>query len=152
MVCIVVVLLTAGFLWWRAKLPHSLLPKTITQQITGFTPYFYGSKIPAGYGMKVEDISVDNGVLMVPLTNPNASTIVLTEQAMPTNLKNEDLFQNSERIEGTAGIASVGGVEGRVVGTMVTNDRTVLILLTASDSAQKEDVSFLLKALQPIPR
>jgi hypothetical protein len=65
-VLVLVTVLAVAFVVWRpfTKQSPSLLPASILQQITGFTPYFYTDQIPAGYAFDSSKIVFDGRVLL----------------------------------------------------------------------------------------
>jgi hypothetical protein len=152
-VLVLVTVLAVAFVVWRpfTKQSPSLLPASILQQITGFTPYFYTDQIPAGYAFDSSKIVFDGRVLLVPLTKPNEPGVVLSEQAFPSKLTDQDLQQNGEPVRFTAGTASINTIEGRLVGTLIPNDRKTLVLISSQSDQIKDDLTTLLQQLQPLP-
>src|SRR5262249_3459271 len=139
---------------WKLRQPSSLLPADLVAQVNNFTPYFYPKKIPAGYSLDKTKASFSGGVLIMPLTKTGSPTIVINEQQIPLTLSDEQVQQNSEKVAGTLGTASINSIEGRLVGTMVvsaSNHRT-LILLNASGDADKADLTALLQGLRSMKR
>ena len=146
----VVVLTTGSLLFWRIQQPQSLLPEAITAQIQDFTPYFYIKQIPAGYSLDNTRVSFNHGVLIIPLTKPGNATITLNEQKLPTGLSDPDIQQNGEVVEGTISPATINDIEGRLLGTMLASVDHTMVLLNASGDTTKDDLTALLRGLQPI--
>jgi len=130
--------------------PTSLLPVSISSQIHGFTPYFFYKTIPNGYSYDASSTIYDQGVLIAALKGRDGSAVTLTEQAMSSSLTDEKLFGDIEAVGGTDGKATVNDVDGRIVGTMVSSDHKTLVLLTAGQATNKNDVISLLRGLSPV--
>lgn len=132
--------------WWHATQSVSLLPAAVTKQITSFTPYFYKGSIPGGYTLSATP-SFSHGVLFVSLARPGSPPLSITEQAKPANQTEDDLFASGERIEGTAGRASINSVEDRIIGVMVSLDGKTLVMVSSAGEIGKEEVAQLLRGL-----
>jgi len=144
-----VALSAAGVLTWRLTRPaSSLLPASITKQVTSFTPYFYFNSIPADYTLDITHASVRDDVMFVPLTRAGSSQVVLTEQLLPSTLHRDDVQQNGNPVDNTLGTATVNNIEGRQLGTMIVGK--TLILLSGSTDTSKEDLIKLLQGLKPL--
>ena len=146
-ICVALVTVIVGFRLFTKD--TFLLPADIGQQVTGFTPYFYNNRIPAGYALDAARSSYGNKVLMLPLTKSGAATIVMTEQHLPDSLSDEAIQQNGESVASTAGKAAINSIEGRLVGTLIIRDRKTLIIFNAPGEAAKDDIRALLQALVP---
>jgi hypothetical protein len=136
-----------GLLTWQLLKPAPLLPKSLTSQVTTFTPYFYTGKIPAGYTLDTAHASYSQGVLMLPLTKNGSPTVILAEQ-YGTQIKN--LHEGGDKVENTNDPASINSVEGRMVGVMDASAHHTLIIFNAPSGVDKDDLTALLQALKPL--
>lgn len=143
------VVVGVGLGWYFLARPVALLPASITNRIYGFSLYFYEHNIPGGYNVDASQVIYSGQVLMVPLTKPNAPTIVLTEQPLP-NIPDDNIQQNGEGVTVSTGKATINNIEGRLVGTLIPSDRHTLILLNAPGEANKDDLKVLLQELRPL--
>ena len=146
-----------GGVWaiWNAhRQPETLLPAALLQQAHGFTPYFYAGQIPAEYTLDTSKATIDQGVLIMPLTSAGKPSIVLTEQSAPSSVSQQDLQQNGDKVDGTIAPATINDIEGRLLGTMIVADKQghTLILLNALGNANKADLTDLLQGLRPTKR
>jgi hypothetical protein len=133
-----------------ASKPASLLPPGIAKQINGFTPYFYYKQVPGRYAVQTAQITYGNGVLIVPLEGPDGTRLVLTEQAMPADLSARAVQQNGKAVETSTGKATINGVEGRQVATLIPYRGRVLILINATAETNPDDLGALLQQLKPV--
>lgn len=133
----------------QSKSAASLLPQPIVQQIHGFTPYFYRSKVPSGYIFNGDQVIYDKGVLIITLVG-SKSTITMSQQAMTEQLAHQKLFDGNNFLTDTQGKAEVKIIDQRLVGTMVSTDKKTLILLHSSAATDRNDMVQLLRGLQPV--
>ena len=136
-------------IWNAHRQPATLLPAAMVQQVHDFTPYFYTGQIPAGYTLDTSKASLDQGVLIMPLTNAGKPSVVLTEESMPSSVSQQDLQQNGSKIAGTIAPATINDIEGRLLGTMIVANKRgrTLILLNAPGNTDKADLTVLLQGL-----
>jgi hypothetical protein len=148
---LVIGLITGGFAFWKANQSSSLLPANIAKNITDFTPYFFFEQIPNGYSLNTSAISFDGDIAIMPLTNPDKPTVVLTEQPLPDNLSSDLLRQDdSQQVKDTASPAIINKIEGRVVGIMTSKSNKLLLLINAPADMPTEDMAKFLQNLKPI--
>lgn len=138
-----------GVALWQLNKQQSLLPDSVVKKIGAFTPYFYNQRIPAGYSLDREHTVYDHNVLIVTLTQASDPSVVITEQPLPSDLPEDIAFKGdkTEKVETTNGKAVMNDVEGRLVGTMITNDRTTLIIINTTHKTYKNDMVALLQGL-----
>jgi hypothetical protein len=129
------------------KSSPSMLPPSLQKQAKDFTPYFFEGSIPAGYRLNESQATYDNKVLITPLSRPNGPTITITQQPMPSKLSENNLLANGEKLQTDAGPATLNDVEGRFVGTIITHDPKVLIIINTPNDTNKSDVSALMRGL-----
>lgn len=137
---IVVVIGTIGIVGWNdASTPPSLLPDaTITQM--EFTPYFYRSDIPFGYSATPANMSYSRGLLSVRLTKPNSPDITISQQKLPNQLRPEDVLAAEKKLDVPFGVGTINQVEGRLLGSIVTDDPQPILILISSQSSENQAI------------
>lgn len=140
-------LATGWLLAWQLTKSPTLLPAATTQQITGFTPYFYNNSVPAGYTFDPAALRFTNGILVATLTKQGAPSITMTQQRLPADLTDDAIQQNAETVATNVGKASINTIEGRLLGSFIVRDRNTLILFNCSGDANKDDIRALLQNL-----
>lgn len=141
---------TGAWLILRPTLVKPLLPKSITSQITGFTPYFYNEAVPAKYSFNPKAVQYNSGVLIIQLTKPGSPDVTLTQQALPAKLSPTTLLEKGTKLTTLAGSATVNSVEGRLLATIVSSSKPqTLILINTAETTSKTDVTALAQSLQP---
>src|SRR6476469_8965359 len=143
-------LVAAGWLlaWQFTKSP-TVLPPTITHQVTGFTPQFYSDTVHSGYEYSPGGVVYARGILTVTLTKKDAPAITMTQQHVPADLSDDAIQQNAEAVATSIGKAAINTIEGRLLGSLIVRDRGTLILFNTSGDANKDDIRALLQNLRP---
>jgi hypothetical protein len=59
------------------------LPKSIIQQVTGFTPYLVGTSKTNSYTLNASTVQYQNGILIFQVTNSAGKKLTITEQHIP---------------------------------------------------------------------
>lgn len=146
---VVTIILTASGVWWwsQSHQPVSLLPATISEQVP-FVTYFFNGSIPNGYSFTPDGVVYSQGLLSVALSKPGSQTITVSQQALPSSLKQSDLLSSNQKVSTPIGQATINDVDGRYLGSIVTNDVSpTLILVSSVDTGNQNDIIALMKAL-----
>lgn len=117
----------------------SLLPQSVLQEVS-FTPYFYQSTIPQGYFFSESDVTYSKGVLSIRLAKTGSPDITISQQAMPQHLKSEDVLFGNQKLQVSFGVGTINQVEGRLLGSIVTNDPQPVLILINSQSAENQPI------------
>jgi hypothetical protein len=142
--------LDVGAVAWIQTHPGSLLPASMVRKLAGVQAYTFFGKAPAGYQIDKAHVTVDNNVLLVPLTGADGTRAVMTEQAIPERLTPEDILQGGDAVQGAIGKATINDMQVRLVGTMISPDHKTMVLITASQGTSKDDLAALLRGLRPV--
>mgnify|MGYP007085783859 CR=1 FL=1 len=125
----------------RASLPESLVKDA------AFTPYFYKGNPPDGFMVDSRATSYNSGMLFIRLVKDQRS-VVITQQMVPANLRDSKV-QGTENIEGVQGSAALTFKEGRTTGTLITNDKT-MIIVTSADDVESSSIKDFVRLLRPL--
>jgi len=114
-------------------------------------PIYYPTQPPGSFAVDTNKINYDpaTGILFMTLKNVYDQDVSITQQAMPSQLNFDSMKGNGDLIDGIEGKAVVGGVEGRVVATMVGKENKTLILINTR-TASKEDVKKIVASLHRV--
>lgn len=136
--------------WSAIAAQKSSLPAAILKQVQ-FAPYFYTADIPMGYASKPSDIIYSKGVLSTRLTKPGSPDVTISQQTMPKELRPEDVLTGNRKLNIPFGVGTLNQVEGRWLGSIVTNDpQPVLILISSQSSENEPVVTTLAEALSKV--
>ena len=138
-----------GAVWRPYRATLSPLPKTISNQIGDFAPYYFSGKLPPGISMKPASVTYSDGVLFFQVDDRSGNPIVISEQALPAAFANRQL-QGDKKISGVDGIAFISDADGRLIGNFITSrNPQALVSLNASDVVSAATAQIILQALRP---
>jgi hypothetical protein len=111
----------------------------------------YPTKLPVGYTVNKQNISLSNGILIYDATNKSGNRLVFTIQATPSNFNFDSFYKqqltNRQQYNTNFGSATVGKNSNRVLGSLV-DDSTWLLLSTNSSDVTFNDMSLVLTHLK----
>jgi len=111
----------------------------------------YPAKLPAGYKVNQQNMSLSNGILIYDATNQAGSRLVFTLQSTPANFDFNAFYKqqlvNNAQYPTNFGTAVIGKNSNRSLGSLVDGD-TWLLLSTNSTSVSVNDMALVLKNLK----
>jgi hypothetical protein len=151
-ISVAVVVIIAGavtFIWQPWQSSGAKLPSALTEEISGFVPYYFEA-MPKDMTVVEKTLSYSDGVLFFQIQNNNGKNVVVSEQALP------DVFaksapQGDEIVDGAEGSAFIADRDGRIVGTLLTDKKPrALISLNTTDGADRGMMKAILQNLKPV--
>ena len=150
--CSIGCLLIIGSLVFLAIHPRQQkrLPTVVTNQVSGFTVYYYAHDIPGGFKLQPETVQYSDGKLFFILKDARGYSLTFGEQAMPEIYANSEL-QGTDDIETAHGKAAITSVKGGAVyGAMLDKTTKTLITLNTTSPVDTDTIKDLFRSLQPL--
>jgi hypothetical protein len=111
----------------------------------------YPTKLPDGYTIDRQNISLSNGILIYDATNPSGNRLVFTIQATPANFNFDSFYKqqltNRQQYDTGFGPAIIGKNSNRSLGSLVDDD-TWLLLSTNTPKVTASDMSLVMTHLK----
>ena len=144
------ILLVGGAVVVRTIIKQPSQP--IFPETTAFTSYAFDTVILPG-GLKIDEKSItyDGSILLYSLTDENDRSIGISQQSIPKDFSSS-ILQGDEDFSTPIGTATFSNtLDGRLTGTILTKDRTFIILNTQS-TIETTVFKDIIRALRPISR
>jgi hypothetical protein len=125
------------------------IPERIRQSTN--VSLYYPAELPEGYAIKKDSFSLTSSVVTYYAVNSSSDKIIFSIQALPDKPDLEDfnkrVLQNAVPVVSDVGDATIGELQGRTVGSIVTKYSWVLIT-TSSDSVPKTAITATIKGFK----
>jgi hypothetical protein len=138
-----------GFFGYQKLNIHNPFPDGIRSQSK--LDLLYPAKLPAGYTVNKQNMSLSNGVLIYDATDKDGRRLVFTIQPAPANFDFNAFYKqqltNNQQYPTSLGTAVIGKNSNRPLGSLVDDD-TWLLLSTNSQDVSFNDMSLVLTHLK----
>jgi hypothetical protein len=138
-----------GFLGYQKLHIQNPFPDDIRSQSK--LDLLYPARLPAGYTVNKQNMSLSNGILIYDATDENNHRLVFTIQPAPANFDFNAFYKqqltNDQQYPTDFGTAVVGKNSNRSLGSLVDDD-TWLLLSTNSSDVTFNDMSLVLTHLK----
>lgn len=142
-------LAAGGWFGYHEVRPQNPFPADVSSQTK--LDLLYPAKLPPGYSVNRQDMSLSNGVLIYDATNPAGNRLVFTVQPTPSGFDFNTFYKmqltGSRQEQTPYGTAVIGRNSGRSLGSLVDGD-TWLLLSTNTPDVSLDDMSLVLGNLK----
>lgn len=147
----IITFLVVGFIVLSSsRSSESSLPNPTVDQASKFmTVYYYTGPPPYDFELEQSSVSLSGAFLTFKIKNDRRQSIVFTQQPLPSDLHNSTV-QSGEKVEGAPGSATVTFKEGRVIGTLLSNDKKTMVVANSSDGIESSTMMDLMRNLKPL--
>lgn len=140
----------AALLWWPNKSPQKTgpIPPSIKAQVS--FPVYYPEE-SSDWSIDPQSFQTDQGVLLYVIKSP-AGDINISQQAKPANFDfkkfHHQVLTGGTLIMTATGNGAIGNADGKLIGSLVAEDKTWIIATPSSDAVTQTQLTKLFNSLR----